>query len=103
MPSKIGDVTYKGEELEIFQSTYLGGREAIYIMSEGNLFRTLTVNLPDQPLKDGEFFVKNWSENREFAPWILENTELFEETGESVRTGFAEAPIWRFKKEAENA
>ena len=100
---KIGDVTYQGENLGIFQSTYKGGRKAIYLMSGGMLFATLTVNLPDQPLEDGEFFVKDWSENMELTPWILENTELFEDTGVAVDTGFVRAPIWRFKKGVENA
>ena len=100
MLDKIGDVTYKGEPLEILQSTYKGGRKAIYLISGGMLFATLTVNLPDQPLEEGEFFVKNWSENEEIAPWILEHTELFEDTGVAVDTGFVRAPIWRFKLEA---
>ena len=100
MPDKIGDVTYKGEPLKILQSTYKGGRKAIYLMAGGLLFATLTVNLPAEPLEEGEFFVKNWSENEEIAPWILENTEFFEDTGVAVVTGFVRAPIWRFKLEA---
>lgn len=99
MSKKLGEVVYKGEPLDIYQSSYKGGRAAIYLSSDGMLFATLTVNLPDQPLKEDEFFVKTWTENEEIAPWILEKAGLFEDTGIAVDTGFMQASIWRFKKE----
>ena len=102
MPKKIGEVVFKGENLEIYQSTYKGGRPAIFLEEAGPghvPFTKLTINLPHQPLKDDEFFVKTWTENEELAPWVLEKTSLFEDTGIAVDTGLMQAPIWRFKKE----
>lgn len=100
MPGKLGEIVYKGEPLLIMQSSYKGGRVAIFLTAQGSLFATLTINLPDQPLKNGEFFVKTWTENDELTPFILEKAGLFEDTGIAVDTGFVQAPIWRFKKEA---
>ena len=102
MPEKIGEVVFKGENLEIYQSTYKGGRPAIFLEEAGPghvPFTALTINLPEQPLTEGEILIKNWTENEEIAPWVLEHTELFEDTGVVVNTGFVQAPIWRFKKE----
>ena len=43
-------------------------------------FSRVTVNLPDEHLNEGEFFVKDWAEN---APLV----EALEEAGWLIRTG----------------
>lgn len=80
-----------------------GGRLAIRLLEfeawtagQFSPIATLTVNLPDSPLEDGEFFVKGWSENAE----IIEDCRksgLFIDTGKRARTGFVQAEIWRLK------
>ena len=97
----LGEVLFHGSSLKIYQSQYMNGRPAIVLYGGGLPFATLTVNLHESPLKDGEFFVKDWTENEVIAPWILEHTDLFEDTGHAVNTGFVQAPIWRFKREAQ--
>lgn len=57
---------------------------------------TLTVNLPDEELSEGEFFVKTWSENEQIAQELL-NTDIFLDTGKRVPTGWVEASVWKFK------
>jgi len=99
-PKKIGEILFKRSVLIIYQSIYKNGRAAIFLEEDGLPFATLSVNLPEHPLKEGEFPVKNWFENEEVTPFVLEHTELFEDTGKTVPTGHVQAPIWRFKKEA---
>lgn len=99
-PEKIGEVVFKGMNISIHRENYKGGRVAIILMEGKMPFTVLSTNLSKEGLADGEFFVKNWSENEEIAPFILENTDLFEDTGIAVDTGFVQAPIWRFKREA---
>jgi len=99
MPGKLGEIVYKGEPLLILQSSYKGGRVAIFLTAQGSLFATLTINLPKEEFEAGEFPVKDWTENEEITPFVLEHTDLFEDTGKTAPTGRVEAPIWRFKKE----
>jgi len=101
---KIGWVFFKGLMLNIIQTNYsTNGRIAIGLMEGGIPFGTISINLPEEEFGEGEFPVKNWSENEEITPFILAQTDLFEDTGKTVLTGFVEAPIWRFKKEEEDA
>lgn len=56
----------------------------------------LTVNLPEEKLGEGEFFVKTWSENRQIAASCLA-CGVFEDTGRRVPTGRVQAQVWRFR------
>jgi hypothetical protein len=49
-------------------------------VAQGEPFTRLTVNIPDEPLEPGEFFVKTWGENE---PYIQEirDSGLFIDTG----------------------
>lgn len=61
--------------VNLYATTYPdGGRLALVLHSidaDGfeEPFAKLTVNLPDEPLPDGEVFIKNWSENEGFDGW----------------------------------
>jgi len=61
----------------------------------------LTVNLPEEDLSDGEFFVKTWGENEEISVEALASG-LFIDTGRRVKTGHCEAQVWQFKEEVQN-
>lgn len=76
---------------------YAGGRLAIkYVdIKSGEPFSILTVNLPDDELADGEFFVKTWSENEKTAKAAIESG-FYKDTGRRVKTGFVEAEVWKF-------
>jgi hypothetical protein len=96
MPKKITEFCYRGMPLELYQSTYMNGRLALFLEAPGHeLFATLTVNLPDEHLDEGEFFVKTWSENRPLAVFAL-SSGLFEDTGRRVQSGLVQVPVWRF-------
>lgn len=73
------------------EDRYGNGRLAIraYIAETGEPFGTITTNLPDEELGEGEFFVKTYSEN----VWVhqLIEQEVFEELpGRYVSSGFVE-------------
>jgi hypothetical protein len=85
-------------ELELQKARYSNNRLAIQLIHivSGQLWATLTVNLPEDELDDGEFFVKAWSENTDTAQALLEQTGVFVDTFKSVPTGFVEAEVWKF-------
>ena len=90
------------EEITLEETVYGNGRKTIVASCRNENgfiepFGKLTVNVPDVELEDDEIIVKDWSENVEFAEACF-NTGLFEDTGKKVKTGFAQAPIWRIKR-----
>jgi hypothetical protein len=89
---------FNGVELELQKAKYGNGRLAIQLIDvpSGEPYATLTVNLPDAGLDDGEFFVKTWSENWNVANALMNQTDLFVDTFASVPTGFVEAQVWKF-------
>ncbi len=65
----------------------------------GEPVAVLTVNLPDEPLEEGEFFVKDWSENRPIAA-IMSKSGFFEiDEEKGAISGYEFVNVWRFKKE----
>ena len=95
---KIGQVLFKGMILDIVKTAYsLNGRVAIGLKEGGIPFATISINLPREEFGEAEFPVKDWTENEEITPFLLEHTDLFEDTGRTVPTGRVKAPIWRFK------
>ena len=85
-------------ELELKKGKYMNGRLAIWLEEQtGVPWCKLTVNLPDDNLEDGEFFVKTWSENADTTKALIEQTNLFEETERIVPTGYANACVWKFQ------
>jgi len=70
----------------------------LFIDSDDSPFATLTTNLPDKHLEEGEFFIKDWSENEEVAILCMASG-LFKNTGKGVHSGFVSVPIWRFSEE----
>lgn len=70
------------------------GRLAIQAVTEDyEPWAKLTVNL-DEPLEEGEFFVKTWEENDPVSE-AARNSGLFIDTGKRVKTGFVEAEVWK--------
>ena len=78
------------------QHHYSNQRKAILLMQEGGAVAVLSVNLHDQILLEGEFFIKTWSENYQIAQDALASG-LFIDTGKRVKAGYCEASVWRFK------
>lgn len=65
----------------------------LVMVDDGELFCTLTCNIPGTILADNEILVKTWSENEEVAECALASG-LFKDTGKRVSTGFVQAQIW---------
>lgn len=85
-------------KVEVVLREYSNGRTAIQLIDpmDGEPITTLTVNLPEEPLKPGEFFIKGWSENEEICG-DCRRSGLFHDTGRRVQTGWVQAEVWRFK------
>ena len=96
---KIKDMGFKPVELELRKGKYTNGHLAIRLIETKSKepWCDLTVCLVDAELDDGEFFVKTWSENADTTTALIEQTDLFVNTGRIVPTGFVNANVWKFK------
>lgn len=75
---------------------YANGRLAIKMVDaeDGSPWATLTVNMPDDHLADGEVFIKDWAENEEMVLALID-AGWIEYTGREVQAGFAIAKAVR--------
>jgi hypothetical protein len=81
--------------LQVEYRTYLVDEGlAVMLTKNGELFATLSVNLPDHPLGKDEFHAKTWSENAPLVEPLLASG-LFIDTGRRVDCGFTQASVWR--------
>jgi len=84
-----------GEHM-MFIETYRNNRMAIQFKDdEGMPLMCLTVNMPEDHLEPGEFFVKTWSENMPLIPTLRESG-IFIDTLKRIPTGFVHAEVWKF-------
>ena len=74
--------------------TYPNGRAALYLVDAQTreTVAVATADLPEAPLKSGEVFIKDHSENRGMLA-ALEQAGVVKATGAAVRSGFAEIPV----------
>jgi hypothetical protein len=89
-----GTVHFRGFTCETHWKTYPNGRPALYLV-DANTRETVaiaTADLPGAPLKPGEVFIKEHSENRGMLA-ALEKAGIVQATGETVRSGFVEVPV----------
>lgn len=94
---------YRGDVCVLVEGRYSNDRLALVILGPGNCEESkVTVNLPDEELDDGEFFVK-WAGDDgamtradTHALWKI---GIFEDTGRRVDSGYVEAyaAVWKFK------
>lgn len=89
---------FYGEEVELIPSfgQYGNGRLAITFedYNTGEPFGTATINLPEQHLNDGEFFIKDWSENEALAQALIKQGWI-KSTGREVVSGFVIAKAFK--------
>lgn len=110
---EIGEVTFvdpwgdgKNSLCSIKVSTYARNpdRLSVGLFTKGGdieePFLTLSCNIPGLDLEEGEFFVKDWSENAQFIQEILA-TGLFINTGKRVKTGMETASVWKLAPKTE--
>jgi hypothetical protein len=98
MQGLIGTFRVKHYNLRAIRRTYSNGRLAIaLLMSNGEPYATLSVNIPDAPEPpEGHFYAKTWSENEHIRVPALESG-LFEDSGMRLPIGFVEAEVWKLK------
>ena len=89
-------ITVHGQQCVSKYGLYSPDRLAIqYICPDGERMGVLTVNIPKADLEDGEFAIKDWSENESLSVQAFKSG-LFIDTGKTIPTGFTEAPVWKF-------
>jgi hypothetical protein len=80
--------------LQIIEAEYASGRKAFFAQTaEGEPFGAISVNLPELPLDENEFFAKTWGENEVLRAPLLA-TGAFIDTGKRVPTGHVIAEVW---------
>lgn len=84
------------QSFEVWPQTdhYSNGRLHIRFWCDEGPFATLTVNLPDQHLNEGEVFVKDWAENADLFAALLEEGWVTP-TGREVQSGFVFPKVMR--------
>ena len=70
------------------------GRVALFLIDaeDGEPISTCTVNLPDEPLGDGEVFIKDYSENEGMAEFLVREG-VVERTDRVVQSGYVRIPV----------
>lgn len=86
-------VRFKNWACRVQEGRYGNGRTALQLVDaeDGAPVATATVNLVDQPLAEGEVFVKDYAENAGMLD-ALTKAGIVEPTGERVRSGFVDIP-----------
>lgn len=87
-------VHFRGFTCELHWKAYPSGRPALYLVDAGTreTVAVATADVPDVPLKPGEVFIKDHSENRGMLA-VLEKAGIVQATGETVRSGFVLVPV----------
>jgi uncharacterized protein involved in type VI secretion and phage assembly len=82
--------------IKLIAEKYQNGRLAILgICDDGEEFSVLTTNFPSHShmLKENQTFIKDWSENEQFAQAALKSG-FFKDTGSTIPSGFVQVKIW---------
>ena len=95
-------VIYKGWNCNLNKSYYFArpvlaeesGRVALTLedADDGEPISTCTVNLPDEPLGEGEVFIKDYSENEGMVEFLVKEG-VVERTGREVQSGYISVPV----------
>lgn len=78
---------YAGEELTLKYYHYTIGRVCIKVEAIDGPYCTLTVNMPEVHLNEGEVLIKDWAENAEIVAFLVEQG-FITPTGREVSSGF---------------
>jgi len=99
--------TFNGEKLTVDIMYYNTGNPAIILLAEdGDQYCSLSVNMQPYGSKlterdwDEKVYIKNYSENEGIANHIINNTDWFTNTGETLVSGFVIIPLWRINNES---
>jgi hypothetical protein len=96
---KIGTVEVAGETLTVYKMEYQSNDRVTILLydAEDEPYATVSVNLVDQPMGEGEFAIHH--DIRSVVAEDLLAGGLFEDTGRKVSYGFVQGqPVWRLKE-----
>jgi hypothetical protein len=95
----IKKVKYRGWNCLLQASFYeYGNRVALFLIADeddefpGEPVATCTVNIPEEPLADGEVIIKDYSENEGMTDF-LESEGIVQRTGRVVESGYVTVPV----------
>ena len=85
------EVSFQGWASRVQKAQYENGRTALQLVDaqDGEPVATATINLPDEPLAEGEVFVKDYSKNRGIKS-ALTLAGIIEPTGRFAKAVHAE-------------
>ena len=92
---------FRGEPLIVKIGRYQSnGRMSVELTSkDGMPYAHLSVNLPNEPLEHGEFFMKDYAENVSLAE-AAKKSGLFTPVGRTAQAGYVRVSVWRFANAA---
>lgn len=87
-------VRFRDWDCIVRKREYANGRPALVLVDaeDGSPIAAATVNLPDVTLGRNQVAIKDWSENEGLLK-ALTAAGVVKPTGQTVRSGFVEAPI----------
>jgi hypothetical protein len=92
--SKGNGMKFRKWDVTIERGKYIdGNRMCLTLLDEntGEKIAVATVNLPDQPLKENEVFINDYSENHGMLEF-LESNGIVKSTGEFIKSGYVMIP-----------
>lgn len=94
---RVGNIKVADVPCLISTANYPNGRIAIILTClDGEPYATVSVNLPDHPMDEGEFAIHHDIGDHILDPLLA--CGLFEDTGMKVSYGFVvDQPVWRLK------
>lgn len=87
-------VKFKHWTCDLQKARYCNGRTALVLVDpeDGERVTTATVNLPDEPLAEGEVFIKDYAENEGMVA-ALQEAGVVQPTGRVVVSGYVTVPV----------
>ena len=81
------------------EAEYFNGRKALMLVDsfEFEPIATCTVNVPDEPIEEGEVFIKNYSENTGMTDTLVE-AGVIEPPHRKFPSGFVQIEVCKLKK-----
>lgn len=98
MPKILGRInvslSYGSYRLEILEGVYMMGGKALMLRDEysGEAFSVLSVFIDGVKLQEGEYIIKNYSENEEIVKLLMDRGILVP-TGKTVDSSYVSMPI----------
>lgn len=88
-------VVYKNWNCNLNKSYYEHGKRVALTLidaDDGEPVAACTVNLPDEPLGDGEVFIKDYAENAGMTEFLVKEG-VIQLTGRTVRLPYVSVPV----------